>query len=286
MVHWKGPKSILPHAADIVNSYDTGVSLRQLFYRLVSDETHLPNTENYYGTLSHESALLRAVGQFPDLTDDTREIYNTDHFGSVDDILNAVIDSYRLDHTLGQDRAIYIGVEKDALRPQLVSWFGDCGFPIVVLRGNASQSYVKEVKGHVEDDERPAVLFYAGDFDPSGEQIEEDFVRRVGVFDESIRVAVLEEQVRGPDSYNLVINKSKPENKNNDAFIRRHQEFLDEYFDGRAAQVETDAIEPSELRNLFREAIAPYWDKEVYKAVIEKERRDKKELETLIGSII
>lgn len=32
-------KTILPHAAAIVNSYDTPITLRQLFYRLVSDGT-------------------------------------------------------------------------------------------------------------------------------------------------------------------------------------------------------------------------------------------------------
>ena len=38
---------ILKHAVNIVSSYDSGVTLRQLFYRLVADLT-LPNTRSYY----------------------------------------------------------------------------------------------------------------------------------------------------------------------------------------------------------------------------------------------
>lgn len=50
--------SILTDAADIVESYDTSVTLRQLFYRLVAAET-LPNTVGAYKGLSDKSAKAR-----------------------------------------------------------------------------------------------------------------------------------------------------------------------------------------------------------------------------------
>jgi hypothetical protein len=51
-------KVITQHAADIVRGYSTGVTLRQLFYRLVSDGT-LPNTDVSYKTLSARTAAAR-----------------------------------------------------------------------------------------------------------------------------------------------------------------------------------------------------------------------------------
>jgi len=63
-VQW-GP--LLEEAAAIVNSYDTGVTLRQLFYRLVASH-ELPNTRSYYGRLSTMSAEARREGTFPDLS--------------------------------------------------------------------------------------------------------------------------------------------------------------------------------------------------------------------------
>jgi len=54
---------VLDHAARIVASYDTGVTLRQLFYRLVSDET-LRNTKAEYAQLSARTAQARRAGEY------------------------------------------------------------------------------------------------------------------------------------------------------------------------------------------------------------------------------
>ena len=48
-------KALLPRAAEIVRGYDTGVLLRQLFYRLVADHS-LPNTKSAYKGLSKYTA--------------------------------------------------------------------------------------------------------------------------------------------------------------------------------------------------------------------------------------
>ena len=48
-------KALLPRAAEIVHSYDTGVTLRQLFYRLVANQS-LPNTTSAYKSLSKYTA--------------------------------------------------------------------------------------------------------------------------------------------------------------------------------------------------------------------------------------
>jgi hypothetical protein len=66
--------TILQHAATIVRGYDTGVTLRQLFYRLVSDQT-LPNNLSAYNKLSVASAKARREGWFPDLIDTQRTIH-------------------------------------------------------------------------------------------------------------------------------------------------------------------------------------------------------------------
>jgi len=59
---------ILAHAKEIVDTYATSVTLRQLFYRLVSDGT-LPNEPSKYKRLSELTAQARREGWFPDLLD-------------------------------------------------------------------------------------------------------------------------------------------------------------------------------------------------------------------------
>ena len=49
---------VVAHAADIVYSYSTSVTLRQLFYRLVSEQL-IPNTTAAYKGLSSKTAEAR-----------------------------------------------------------------------------------------------------------------------------------------------------------------------------------------------------------------------------------
>jgi hypothetical protein len=169
--HWP---ELLVAAADIVDSYETGVTLRQLFYRLVAAKL-LPNTTSAYKGLSSKTAEARRQGEFPDLIDRGRLIHRRAHWASPAEALQALARQYRQDRTEGQDVSVYIGVEKAGLVMQLESWFGDLGIPILALGGYSSQTYVDDVVADVEDQDRPAVLLYSGNFDPSGEDIDRDF---------------------------------------------------------------------------------------------------------------
>ena len=59
----------------------------------------------------------------------------------------------------------------------------------------ASQSLVDKVRRDVARQGRRAIGIYAGDHDPSGEDLDRDFEERVGIFDKFIRVALSPEQV-------------------------------------------------------------------------------------------
>ena len=244
---------ILARAAEIVRSYDTSVTLRQLFYRLVS-LLLLPNTDTSYKRLSAKTAALRRAGEFPDLIDRGRMIHRHPTFADPGDAMSALIDQYRLDRTTGQDVSLYLAVEKAGLVVQLESWFGELGVPILALGGYSSQSYVSEIPA-----DRPAVLLYAGDFDPSGEDIDRDFIARTGCWDKVVRVALSAEQVT---HYRLPPNPGKVTDSRASGFVARH---------GQLVQVEIDALSPETLRALFTDAIADYWDESAYAAVLARE---------------
>lgn len=253
----------LERAAEIVNSYAGQVTLRQLFYRLVSDGT-LPNTRSYYQSLSRYSAEARRAGWFPSLTDRTRSIRRAEHFDNPEDSIADMVSSYRRNRTAGQEWAVYIAVEKDALSQLLSNWYGETGIPIVVTSGYASQSYIDAIRSHVRDDGRRAVLLYGGDFDPSGEDIERDLQDRTGwTFDEIRRVAVLPEHI---DRYDLPPQPGKSSDTRAGAFIAEH---------GRLIQVELDAIPPGDLHDLYDEALDDYWDWDTYDAVREREDQER-----------
>lgn len=257
--------AIIDHARAIVESYATPVTLRQLFYRLVADQT-LRNTRSDYNTLSKLTAEARRDGAFPDLTDRGRTIHRDLDFDGVDDARRWLVSVYRRDRTEGQRWSIYLGVEKAGIVEQLRAWFGDLGVPILALGGYASQSYVDQVRADVEVSDRPAVLLYGGDFDPSGEDIDRDFLARTGCFDAQVRVALSAEQVL---AYDLPVAYGKASDTRASAFVARH---------GHLVQVELDAIDPSELRRLYSAALDEYFDHDAYAAALAVEATDRARL--------
>lgn len=259
---------VLAHAAPIVDSYDTGVTLRQLFYRLVADET-LPNTQTAYKSLSSATADARRRGDFPDLVDRVRAIHRYRTFPGPEQASRWLAAIYRRDRTEGQDASVYLGVEKAGIVAQLEGWFGDLGVPILALGGYSSQSYVEDVKADVSASGRPAVLLYAGDHDPSGEDIDRDFVARADCFTKVVRVALTAEQVA---AYDLPPQPGKRADSRAAGFTARH---------GQLVQVELDALPPDTLRGLYRDALDDFWDVSAYEAVLDREDAERAELERL-----
>ena len=261
---------IVDQAAAIVSSYSTGVTLRQLFYRLVAAEA-LPNTTSAYQTLSAGTAEARREDGFPALIDNTRTITQLDFSDDPAEALQGLVLNYRRDRTEGQEVAIYLGVEKKGIVEQLWSWFGGLGVPIIALGGYSSQTYVDDVASAVEAEDRPAVLVYAGDFDPSGEDIDRDFDARTACFDRVVRVALNVEQI---DEYELPPQLGKATDSRAGRFIARH---------GELVQVELDALPPDVLRRLYQDALDGFWDKSKYRAVLDREREERDRLEDFLA---
>ncbi len=259
-------QAIIRSAAAIIASYETGVTLRQLFYRLVAAEV-MPNTRVAYTTLSKVTAEARRAGRFPDLIDRTRRIHRYQTFEDPAQARAWLSRIYRRDRTEGQAYSIYLGVEKAGIVEQLESWFGNLGIPILALGGYSSQSYVNTVTKDIAAHGRSAALIYAGDFDPSGEDIQRDFLDRVGAFDDVVRVALNAEQVV---EYDLPEQMGKATDSRATGFIKKH---------GKLVQVELDALPPDVLQRLYSEAITEFWDDEAYAEVLDREREDTASLE-------
>jgi len=258
-------KTIIEEAATIVERYDTLVTLRQLFYQLVSAKI-LPNLQNAYKALSDRTAKARRAGEFPALLDRRRRVHELEAFEGTQEGRQWLSRIYRRDRTEGQEWSVYIGVEKHGLVQQRSTWFEPLGLPILSIGGYASQTYTDDVSGHVRGQDRDSVLIYAGDFDPSGIDIPRDFVKRVGVFDEVRHIALSREQV---EEYDLPRAMGKATDSRAAAFVERC---------GELVQVELDALSPDTLRDLYQAAIAEFWDVSAYEAAMEHESQDRREL--------
>lgn len=261
--------TVLNRAAEIVRGYDTGVTLRQLYYRLVSEHL-IPNKLTAYNSLSSRTAQARRDGWFPSLVDRGREIYGGGGDVGPESALMDLADHYfRLDRTIGQKVNIYIGVEKNGLLNLLLNWFGGFGVKVIALGGYSSQTFCDDIRNECESDGRPAILIYGGDFDPSGEDILRDFTSRAGCFDRIHRVALNPDQI---EEYDLPPLPGKASDSRAEGFIARHGELM---------QVELDALPPDVLRSLYREQFDYYWNVDAYRTRIEQENKDREMLKKI-----
>ena len=257
---------ILARAADIVDEYSIGVTLRQLFYRLVS-EGLIPNRQSVYIQLSRLSAEARRAGWFPTLIEAGRSIHRYQTWADPEDARNWLRNAYRIDRSRTQPTQVWLGVEKAGLVEVLLQAFGDLGLPIIALSGYSSQTYVDDIVGEVTDDGRPAMLVYAGDFDPSGTDILDDFISRTGCWADVDHIGLTHDQVL---DRNLPVMPGKASDPRAGTFVSQY---------GSLMQVELDALPPDDLTGLYQQAIDKHWDTSAYDAALAQEQADLDELE-------
>jgi hypothetical protein len=258
---------IIERAAEIVREYDTAVTLRQLFYRLVA-EGLIANTMSDYKRLSYLTAARRREGTFPALVDPTRSIEKPIAFDSVADALAQTARIYRRDRLEGQDVRPLIVVEKATLVALLSAWFTEpWSVAVAPLRGYASESYEREVLAEVD---ASTTLLYVGDFDSSGEDISGSFERTTGLA--LRRVALLWEQV---ERYELRVAVGKATDSRAAAFVARH---------GRNVQVEVEAMPPDVLHELLQVELEALVDVSLIDRVREREDVERDELRELAES--
>jgi hypothetical protein len=257
--------TIIERSIDILASYADRITLRQLFYRLVA-EGRIPNTTSAYKYLSRLTAIARRAGRFPRLVDRTRRIDRQLFWDGPAHAKRWLAEQYLCDRTAGQMWTLFLVAEKDTVAGLLSAWYLELGVRVFALRGYSSESLAEEVRDELDADPRPGVLLYVGDHDPSGEHIDQDFIRRVNAFSHVERVALTAEQV---EAYDLPPMPGKDTDARAADFEAKH---------GVLRQVEVEALPPEELRRLYDEAIASYFEQAVYDAVLRDEDRDRRQL--------
>ncbi len=258
MARKKWPE-VLAHSAEIVRSYDTPVTLRQLFYRLVSDGT-LRNTTNDYKGLSRASAQARRAGEFPALRDTTRRIAQLPRWESPLAAVRQLSDEFTLDRTRGQDVQTWLVLEKETLFALCEQVADQYGIPVTALKGYGSQTIYDQMYARMLGDGRGCYIVYVGDFDPSGVDIARDLQERLGYWNLEVnRVAVNYDQI---EEYDLPPQYGKATDSRAAAFIER---------EGTLIQVEAEAIDPAVIQGLVEDGVRRYIDLDLLADVLADE---------------
>jgi hypothetical protein len=239
-------------------------TLRGTFYRVMSRGA-VPKTEAGYRLVGRQVLKLRRAGVLPYewITDGTRWIVKPTTHTDAEQALNDVASSYRRALWHNQDVDVHLFTEKDAIVGVIASVTAEYDVPLGVLRGYSSETFAWSVAESVAASDKPAIFYQLGDHDPSGADAWRSFAEKVAGFATGAditfeRIAVTEHQIE-------VLGLPTRPTKQSDSRARN--------FTGES--VEVDAIPPSVLRGIVRDAIARHIDPqalEITRMVEESER--------------
>ena len=188
---------------------------------------------------------------------------------SPEQIMNAVVPSYRTDKWAKQPFRAEVWIEKDALVGVIENVCNELQVPFFSCRGYVSISEMwsaaMRLRKYVDNDQQ-VVIFHLGDHDPSGMQMTEDIRNRLNeVFGTEVdvrRIALNMDQVT---LYNPPPNPAKE----TDARYRKYaDEFGDECY-------ELDALEPVAMTDLIREHVEGVRDDDLWDESIAEETRER-----------
>ncbi len=170
-------------------------------------------------------------------------------YGSIEEALEATSRHYRRDYWRELDEYVEVWLEKEALAGVLFRVTDEWGVPLMVTRGFASLSYIHNAAETIERIGKPTHIYYFGDYDPSGVEIDRNLERRLREFAPGSeihfeRVAVRRAQI---DEYQLPTRPTKRG--------ANHGRGLHE-----GESVEVDAIPPATLLALVRGVIERHVD--------------------------
>lgn len=275
---WKpSPKSVemVKTINNIIKGYqDKGytLTLRQLYYQLVSRDI-IPNQQKEYAKLSAllTNARMSGLVDWTAIEDRIRVPYLPYWAHNPEDAISDIISSYRRDRMDGQDVYIELWVEKDALSGVLKRITSRYHVNLMVNRGYSSASAMYDAGNRLKealDDGKKCYIFYLGDHDPSGMDMDRDIRTRLTEFGADVevkRIALTGAQIKEHDP---------PPNptKMSDS---RSKGYIEEY--GRTCW-EVDALNPEILNELVTEEIEAVIDIDRYDEMLEKEETDKDKL--------
>ena len=194
-------------------------------------------------------------------------------FGSLADLVDSAIRSYRLPRWKGQRCYVELWSEKDALSGVLLPLAAEYHVTLVVNKGYSSVSGIYDAarRRFAHRPDKHCVVLYLGDHDPSGLDMDRDIDDRGNGMTRGCpiitvsRVALHWDQVQ---QYRLPPNPAKQTDSRYAAYVAKY---------GPACW-EVDALPPDVLQDMVRAAIEAHLDSELMDAVIRQENVDKARL--------
>ena len=281
-------KEIIPIVNEILGQYSFALTIRQIYYRLISDPYNLfPNTRSMYNSLDRMLVRAREVDEIDGnkIEDRTRQTIGGDQgWENPDSYLDKVLEyikscwqKYGKEMWASQQFKLEVWIEKDAL----ASVISETTHPFRVLvfpsRGYSSYTKIKEALDRLKYyRDKQIIILHLADHDPSGFDMTKDLINRFEKYgDDSIEIKRIGLNYDQVEKFNLRPNPVKIADPRALSYIGQYGEEC----------WELDALPPNELQSIVEKEIKNYIDQKAWDAKLEEIEKEREEVRDRIDEI-
>ncbi len=144
------------------------MTVRHLFYRLVSAGVVEKTEAEYDSTVARLAVELRRTGDIPfgKIIDGSRLYTVPTTYDGGRDALHDTAALYRRSYWRTADRNLEVWCEKDAIRALIEDVTWELAVPLMVTRGFSSESIVQSLAEDTKRSGKPRVILSLNDYDP------------------------------------------------------------------------------------------------------------------------
>lgn len=232
-------------------------SVRALCYRLFVAGLIQDMGKSSTNSVSRLLRIARENDEVPWewIVDESREAESANRWTNPDAIITAAVRGYRRDYWQDQDHRVEVWSEKGTIRGTLGPVLDEYGVTFRVMHGYASATVVNDVADLSVESEKPLIVLYVGDWDPSGKHMSDvDLPRRLTKYGAKLelkRVALTRDDLKSLPSFD-------PETKRSDP---RHRWFMKKI---KTRCYELDALPPPKLRGRVESQIRELIDLDLW----------------------
>ena len=261
---WKTTTYLVDCAIEVLEK-ERPMTVRQLFYRLVSAAV-IANTMNDYKRVSTVLTKARNDGrvEWDYIVDRSRPEYMPLVFEDAEEYAEWTRNVYRKDYWQLQPNRVEIWCEKDSIIGSIEELTRTLGVRVRVARGFLSTTKAHDLADAIMKSQKPMTVFYLGDHDPSGRNIERDMGERIRSYGATFIIKRLAIHAADIAAFRLPPLRVKETDSRAAGFLRRYSNKC----------VELDALPPTELRRRVEEAVTEMLDRELWDRAVMVEKAE------------
>lgn len=284
---------LIDKANDIILEYDRqnlDMTLRQLYYQMVA-RGFIENNDKEYDKL--QSAIndgrMAGIISWTAIEDRTRQLMGINTMDTPEQAVRSLASRYKRDLHVGQQFRPEVWVEKEAQIGNVAGICNELRVDFFACRGYNSQSNQWRAGQRFADYFRRGqtpIVFHLGDHDPSGVHMTEDNRDRLSLF---AGTPVLVQRLALNMDQVLKINPpNNPAKLKTDSRGRAYVEYMEDIGHGDKSHLswELDALTPTFIRDLIRDAVMRVRDPKAWAEQVEQEEADIRQLQDFADSML